>query len=96
MSENTVNVLGTIYHIWHQPMCNSVEDSRIDTDTKEIYIRCDDTKNRKNFKEIQKKRLRCEIIKAFMAESGIDNSESDWFAVQYPKIAIVFNELGIG
>lgn len=63
----------------------------------------------KNEQEIYRKRvLRHEIIHAFLNESGLSDDASktdgawskheemvDWIAIQFPKIAAVYKELGI-
>lgn len=58
-----------------------------------------------NFKELQKKQLRHEIIHAFLSESGLqsnwqhieqfghDETTIDWFAIQSPKMFKVFADL---
>lgn len=61
-----------------------------------------------NFENARKKILRHEIIHCFLFESGlgrntyaIDGSWSeneemvDWMAIQFPKIAVAFKELGV-
>lgn len=63
-----------------------------------------------DFEAYQRKILRHEVLHAFMFESGLDcniyhpsgqvggheEQMVDWFAVQYPKIRRVYEELGIG
>lgn len=56
-----------------------------------------------NIKAFYNKVLRHEIIHAFFAESGLRNNSDfaeneelvDWIAIQFPKIAKAFKELGI-
>ena len=56
-----------------------------------------------DFKEIQKRYLRHEIVHAFLYESGLgadfahpefghEETMIDWIAIQFPKILEVFNE----
>lgn len=104
-----VNILGTVYTIYRKKVeedekleeCAAYEDYT----TKKIVIGID------KFKLddpdcVIRQNLRHEIIHAFMDESGLgDNVENrnvgvpetyvDWFAIQYPKIKKVFEELGI-
>lgn len=58
-----------------------------------------------DFKEIQKRCLRHEIIHAFLFESGLglnfehsqyghEGTMVDWIAIQFPKILKVFKEAG--
>lgn len=58
-----------------------------------------------DFKEIQKRYLRHEIIHAFLFESGLgedfnhpnyghEETMIDWIAIQFPKILEVFKEAG--
>lgn len=58
-----------------------------------------------DFKEIQKRCLRHEIIHAFLFESGLgpnfehsryghEETMVDWIAIQFPKILKVFKEAG--
>ena len=58
-----------------------------------------------DWKQYRKKLLRHEIIHAFLFESGLhenfkheqwghDETQIDWFASQYPKIAKVFKAVG--
>lgn len=56
-----------------------------------------------NIRALYNKVLRHEIIHAFFAESGLRNESDyaeneelvDWIAIQFPKIAKAFKELGI-
>ena len=82
-----------------------------DFHTKEIYIRDDiekETNNScKNLVDFKNKVLRHEILHAFLYESGLrENSTSsmswaeneemvDWFAIQFPKLLKVYEELEI-
>ena len=82
-----------------------------DFHTKEIYIRDDieeETNNScKNLVDFKNKVLRHEILHTFLYESGLrENSTSsmawaeneemvDWFAIQFPKLLKVYEELEI-
>ena len=84
-------------------------DGCMDCSTKTIRIaKIERNKNTvQNLTEYVKKVLRHEIIHAFMFESGIwnnsggtacwgqDETITDWFAIQSPKIFKVFQELNI-
>lgn len=75
---------------------NDMIEARKDVDSKE------------NLAECQNQIARHEILHAFLFESGLDcntfsfsawatNEEIvDWFAIQYPKIKKVYEEVGIG
>ena len=72
-----------------------------------ICIRGDNHNNVGNFKRLQDKSLRHEIVHAFLAESGLQSNFEhcqefgheetmvDWIAIQFPKIAKVYEKLGI-
>ena len=102
-----INILGTEYQILYQsPAENSkLEDANglCEFWSKRIII--DKTEpDRLTFENIDafdRKVLRHEIIHAFLGESGLkdymnDETLVDWLAVQFPKIADVFDQLGIG
>lgn len=102
-----VNILGTEYKIISEEFNNKDIDGYCDYTSKEIHIRDDNANNVGNFEDMMKKQLRHEIIHAFMSESGLqanwehfnkfghDETTIDWFAIQYPKIAKVFDKLEI-
>lgn len=84
-------------------------DGYCDSSTKEIVV-CvyeTDVMNKGNMQAYKNQVLRHEIIHAFLAESGLDgnghsprnwefNEEMvDWFAIQFPKIMKVYQELGV-
>lgn len=84
-------------------------DGYCDSSTKEIVILIyqDDVMNKGNMRHYKNQVLRHEIIHAFLVESGLDgnghstrnwelNEEMvDWFAIQFPKIMKVYQELGV-
>lgn len=84
-------------------------DGYCDSSAKEIVILIykDDIMNKRNMQHYKNQVLRHEIIHAFLAESGLDgnghspqnwefNEEMvDWFAIQFPKIMKVYQELGV-
>lgn len=102
-----VNILGTEYKIISEKFKNKDIDGYCDYTSKEIHIRNDNINNVRDFEYLIQKQLRHEIIHAFMCESGLqenwehlqqfghDETTVDWIAIQYPKIAKVFNKLGI-
>lgn len=105
--QKTVNILGTEYKIKHKKLGNEGIDGECDYTNKKIVIRSDNFNNLGDFKQLQKKQLRHEIIHAFMSESGLqanwehvqqfghDETTVDWFAIQSPKIFKAFQELDI-
>lgn len=107
MGEQVIDVLGTKYTIWYRPMGDKEIDGECDYTSKEIHIRSDNYNEVGDFDWLKKKQLRHEIIHAFMAESGLqsnwehieqfghDETTVDWFAIQFPKILKVFDELKI-
>lgn len=110
MNKCKINVLGTIYTITesnadkdpHLAEC----DGYCDKTTKKIVITEKGTDcNLGNWQWYQNKVTRHEIIHAFMFESGLhenfkhtewgqDETTVDWFAVQFPKIAVAFQKAG--
>ena len=73
--------------------------------TEKQYVDIDSVESQE---KIRKRTLRHEITHAFLNESGLSDDASttqgswakheemiDWFAIQYPKIFAVFNELDI-
>ena len=103
-----INILGTEWDIEHRnadadPLLDE-RDGYTDPSVNLIVIvnkRKDD--DVLNFKEIQKRCLRHEIIHAFLFESGLgvnfehsqyghEETMVDWIAIQFPKILEVFKE----
>lgn len=107
MERQTVNILGTEYTIVPRELKYEDIDGFTDNTSKLIVIRTDNVNEVGDFKYLQKKQLRHEIIHAFMSESGLqcnwqhieqfghDETTVDWFAIQSPKIFKVFQELDI-
>lgn len=74
---------------------------------KAIVMKSNNDNDLMNFAVNYRKSLRHEIIHAFLFESGLganfehpnqfghDETFIDWFAIQYPKIKAVFEELDI-
>lgn len=107
----TIDVLGTAYTInetdeqTEKRLCDC--DGFCDKTTKEICITTPSKDcNLGDWKWYRNKILRHEIIHAFLFESGLQEnfkqdpygvSETlvDWFAIQFPKIQKVFDELKI-
>ena len=77
-------------------------DGFADPSTREIRIRIYNTNEVGDFEALMKKQTRHEIIHAFLYESGLSfNSDwavneelVDWIAIQFPKIAEVYEKLG--
>lgn len=102
-----VSILGTEYSILEEKLGSDTIDGYCDYTSKEIHIRSDNYNELGNFKQLQKKQLRHEIIHAFLSESGLQSNFEhtqqfghketmvDWIAIQFPKILKVFNDLGI-
>ena len=105
MKDTTINVLGTAYAIELRQLDDKNMDGFCDNTAKLIVIRSDNYNEVGKFVELQKKRLRHEIIHAFLSESGLqcnwqhieqfghDETTIDWFAIQSPKIFKVFADL---
>ena len=101
------NILGTDYTVEYKTLGKEGIDGYCDYTSKEIVIRSDNENGVNDFKSLQEKQLRHEIIHAFMSESGLqcnwqhieqfghDETTVDWFAIQSPKIFKVFQELDI-
>lgn len=106
-----INVLGTEYTVMETDQTQEPNlskcDGFCDKTSKRIVIT---TKTKdsdlENWEWYRGKILRHEIIHAFFMESGLqENFESkpygvsetvvDWFAIQYPKIKQIFDELNI-
>lgn len=106
-SDKTADILGTTYKITYKRFSNKDLDGTCSYSAKTIEIRLDNYYQVENFKAIQDRALRHEIIHAFLCESGLsENSNSceawavneemvDWFAIQSPKIFETFKELNI-
>ena len=102
-----VSILGTEYSILEEKLGSDTIDGYCDYTAKEIHIRIDNYNELGNFKQLQNKQLRHEIIHAFLSESGLqanfehtqqfghEETMVDWIAIQFPKILKVFNDLGI-
>lgn len=100
-----INILGSIYRLIFCEMDDN-KDGETDFTTGKIKIRSNNDNSVGNFEELQKQIIRHEIIHAFMFESGLgfnwehnqyghEETVVDWFAIQYPKIKNVFDELGV-
>lgn len=98
-----INVLGTEYEIEYKTLGESSDcDGYCDSTSKHIVIRCDNPNGLENFKQLQKKTMRHEIIHAFLNESGLqqnferankfghDETMVDWIAIQFPKLLEAF------
>lgn len=102
-----VSILGTEYSIIEEKLGSDAVDGYCDYTSKEIHIRSDNYNELGDFKRLQKKQLRHEIIHAFLSESGLQSNFEhtqqfgheetmvDWIAIQFPKILKVFDDLGI-
>nr|DAM79769.1 MAG TPA: hypothetical protein [Caudoviricetes sp.] len=105
MEDIKIDVLGTEYVVKFKELNDEDIDGFCDNTQKLIVIRSDNENKVGDFKYLQKKQLRHEIIHAFMSESGLqcnwqhieqfghDETTIDWFAIQSPKIFRVFAEL---
>ena len=110
----TINILGTDYTIEYKKENedNILKDSNgyCDITSKRIVILSEkrETDEIDNFKYLQDKTFRHELIHAFIFEGGLftntynteggwaKNEEMvDWFAIQAPKIYKVFKELNL-
>lgn len=110
----TINILGTDYTIEYKTdnQDDILKDSNgyCDITSKRIVILAEkrETDDIDNFKYLQDKTIRHELIHAFIFESGLftntycvdggwaKNEEMvDWFAIQAPKIFKAFKELDI-
>lgn len=101
-----IKILGTEYEVLTQTVA---ENSKLENAnglcefyTKQIIV--DDLQPDRttydNLDAFKRKVLRHEVIHAFLGESGLRNYTEDevlvdWMAVQFPKIAKVFKELGV-
>lgn len=108
MTSKQVNILGTNYSITlateSEVLAFSECDGYCDETTKECFIKQyepSDRLDKGNFDVQIKKNYRHEIIHAFLSESGLAENSTwatneemvDWFAKQFPKIAIAFKEI---
>lgn len=105
MEDIKIDVLGTEYVVKFKELNDEDIDGFCDNTQKLIVIRSDNENKVGDFKYLQKKQLRHEIIHAFMSESGLqcnwqhieqfghDETTIDWFAIQSPKIFKVFADL---
>lgn len=97
-----VNILGSTWTVTPEEMKDNNYDGLTDSSMKEIRIRLDNVNEVGNFEALVKKQTRHEIIHAFLYESGLSfNSDwavneelVDWIAIQFPKIAEVYEKLG--
>lgn len=97
-----VNILGSTWTVTHEEMKENNYDGFADPSTREIRIRIYNTNEVGDFEALMKKQTRHEIIHAFLYESGLSfNSDwavneelVDWIAIQFPKIAEVYEKLG--
>ena len=101
-----IDILGTVYEIRYEDLLDADYDGRCDYTSKTIIIRNDNENCLGDFKRLQKRQLRHEIIHAFMAESGLqanwqhaeqfghDETTVDWFAIQHEKIHEAFIKVG--
>ena len=100
-------ILGTLYTIKYKNLKDADYDGYCDYTARTIVIRTDNYNNVENFKQLQNKQLRHEIIHAFLAESGLqcnfehsttwghEETMVDWIAIQFPKLLAVYKELDI-
>ena len=101
----TVNILGTEYKVYREKIKDKDVDGYCDYSSKEIKIRDDNVNEVGDFDGLMRKRLRHEIIHAFLAESGLqanyehyrqfghDETIVDWFAIQFPKMIKAFESV---
>ena len=97
-----INILGSTWTVTPEEMKDNNYDGLADLSTKEIRIRMDNTNEVGDFEALVKKQTRHEIIHAFLYESGLSfNSDwavneelVDWIAIQFLKIAEVYEKLG--
>lgn len=100
MTKN-VNILGSTWTVKPEEMKENNYDGFADPSAREIRIRMDNTNEVGDFESLVKKQTRHEIIHAFLYESGLSfNSDwavneelVDWIAIQFPKIAEVYEKL---
>ena len=75
-------ILGTLYTIKYKNLKGADYDGYCDYTSKKIVIRADNHYNVSDFKRLQNKQLRHEIM-------------VDWIAIQFPKLLAVYKELNI-
>lgn len=111
MEKKTVNILGTEYKIEY---LSTEEDEFLkdcdgycDYTCKRIVIKSNNNNDVGDFKWLQKKQLRHELIHAMLSESGLesnfqhckefghDETMIDWVAIQFPKLLKIYQELDI-
>lgn len=97
-----IDVLGTEYEIEYKELKEDSIDGYCDYTSKHIVLRSDNANDVEDFKALQNKQLRHEIIHAFLAESGLqanfehcnrwghEETMVDWIAVQFPKLLVAF------
>ena len=103
--KNKVNILGTEYTLHQDDSlvnigldgCCKQYDKEIRVRSVENMLEADDTLEVKKIRHSEV--LRHEMIHAFFNESGLDdyaNNEQlvDWIAVQFPKMAAAFKDVG--
>lgn len=105
----TVSILGTEYEIITQTEEDNPKlleaNGLCEMYSKKIVLRDmkEEPDSFENLDAYKRKVLRHEVIHAFFAESGLRNNSDyaqceelvDWIAIQFPKIARVFDELKI-
>lgn len=101
-----VNILGTYYTIKYKELGAEGIDGYCDYTSKEIMIRSDNENGVNDFRRLQKKQLRHEVIHAYLSESGLQSNFEhanqwgheetmiDWIAIQFPKILKTFEKIG--
>lgn len=102
MAIKHVNILGSTWTVRSEEMKDNNYDGLTDSSLQEIRIRLDNVNRVGNFEGLIKKQTRHEVIHAFLYESGLSfNSDwavneelVDWIAIQFPKIAEVYEKLG--
>lgn len=111
MRQTTINVLGTDYAIREMERAQDAYLNTCDgycdkTSHTIVVVARDSDCEVDDFEVYQNQCLRHEIIHAFLYESGLHNNWKhdtwghdetcvDWIAIQFPKIAKVFEELKI-
>ena len=105
----TVSILGTEYEVITQTEEDNPKlleaNGLCEMYSKKIVLRDmkEEPDSFENLDAYKRKVLRHEVIHAFFAESGLRNNSDyaqceelvDWIAIQFPKIARVFDELKI-
>lgn len=74
MNNTKISILGTKYKVKYKKLGNAGLDGQCDGTEKKIIIRSDNFNGVGDFKWLQKKSLRHEIIHAFMIESGLESN----------------------